>query len=475
MNLPDCVRNYLDDQQVPYRLIPIPSGETLMQIAERLDIPARQVVRIVLLRDAAGIVMIVLPCNYILDFSILCRLLQRELAPLHGAETARFFQNHGCKAGSYPPLPAAFGVPALVDNSLVAMTGDEEIYFDGGSSDVLVAMRGSDFRRLLVHARWEHLAVPMDYLDSMMSHRTLTPDNLASFANRYTPARLRESIESITDLPVMPQTAQYVLALRANPDATARDILRIVEQDPSLAAQVVYWARSPLHSYQGPVDSLKTAIEQVLGFENTLNLLLGSSMSRTFTIPADGPVGLQSFWRHSIYCASLVSELVKLLPESVAVKPGLAYLSGLLHDFGYLVLGHLFPARFFLFNHFLAVNRQVSSSAIESYVLGAEHWHIGAWLMQAWSMPEEVIAAVRWHHNEDCTQPYAEYSNLVLIANRLLHYVGLGEENNNRLPVLAMFMLGITREQAMDALARVQASMADLDTLSEALRLPSEG
>ena len=83
MNLPDCVRNYLDDQQVPYRLIPIPSGETLMQIAERLDIPARQVVRIVLLRDAAGIVMIVLPCNYILDFSILCRLLQRELAPLH--------------------------------------------------------------------------------------------------------------------------------------------------------------------------------------------------------------------------------------------------------------------------------------------------------------------------------------------------------------------------------------------------------
>ncbi|MBK8534347.1 MAG: HDOD domain-containing protein [Candidatus Competibacteraceae bacterium] len=71
----------------------------------------------------------------------------------------------------------------------------------------------------------------------------------------------------------MPQTAQYVLALRANPDATARDILRIVEQDPSLAAK---WCigRVPLHSYQGPVDSLKTAIEQVLGFENTLNLLL---------------------------------------------------------------------------------------------------------------------------------------------------------------------------------------------------------
>ncbi len=309
-----------------------------------------------------------------------------------------------------------------------------------------------------------------------MSHQALTPDNLANFANRYTPMRLRESIESITDLPVLPQTAQYILALKTNPEATIQDILRIVEQDPSLAAQVVYWARSPLHGHQGPVDSLETAIEQVLGLENTLNLLLGSSMSRTFTIPADGPVGLQAFWRHSIYCASLVSELVKLLPESASVKPGLAYLSGLLHDFGYLVLGHIFPARFFLFNHFLAINRQVPLSAVERYVLGAEHWHIGAWLMQAWSMPDEVIAAVRWHHSEDCTQPYAEYSNLVLIANRLLHSAGLGGDHNtnNHLPALAMFTLGISREQAMEALARVQASMADLNILSEALRLPGE-
>ena len=113
----------------------------------------------------------------------------------------------------------------------------------------------------------------------------------------------------------------------------------------------------------------------------------------------------------------LISELVKLLPEAVAVNPGLAYLSGLLHDFGYLALGHLFPARFFLFNHFLAVNPRLPLSAVERYMLGVEHWHIGAWVMQTWSMPEEVIAAVRWHHSEDCTQPHAEYSNLVLIAN----------------------------------------------------------
>ncbi len=473
MNLPNTVRNYLDHRRLPYQLITSPAGQSLTQIAERLAIPLRWMARIVLLKDSSGLEMAILPCSHILDFSILCRLSRRDLEPLHGPETACFFQSHGCVANSYPPLPEAFGVPALVDISLEG-NDNGDIHFDSGDGNHLVRMRSADFRALLAQARWERFAIPMDHLDVLNSQQAITPDNLTSFTSRYTPTRLRESIETITELPALPQTAQHILALCANPDATAQDILRVVEQDPSLAAQVVYWARSPLHGFQGPVDSLETAITQILGLENTLNLLLGSSVSRTFQVPADGLLGLQAFWRHSVYCAALISELVKLLPESLAVKPGLAYLSGLLHDVGYLALGHLFPARFFLFNRFLAVNRHIPLNLVERYVLGVEHWHIGAWVMKAWNMPEEVVAAVRWHHNEDCTQPHAEYSNLVLIANRLLHAFGLGEESNNHLPALAMFTLGIPREQAMDALARVQASMTNLDVLSEVLRLPDQ-
>ena len=474
MNLPDSVRRYLDDQQMPYRLIACTPGESLVQIAAKLDIPLRQMVRIALLKDDAGLIMTILPCNYILDFSRLCELLQRDLEPLYGSETTRFFQNQGCMSGSHPPLPKVFGISALADDSL---RGDEteEIFFDGGNGDALVGMRGSDFCKLLMPVRWERFAVSTIDLDGPAARQqALTPHQLTSFTHRYTPACLREGIEAITELPAMPQTAQHILALRDNPQVTLQDILPMVEGDPSLAAQVVYCARAPLHGHHGAVDSLETAIGEVLGIETTLNLLLGASMGQTFQIPADGPVGLQSFWRHSVYCAALVSELVKMLPDPVSIKPGLAYLGGLLHDFGYLVLGHALPARFFVFNRFLAANRNVPLEAVERYVLGVEHWHIGAWLMQAWNMPDEVIAAVRWHHSEDCTEPYAEYANLVLIANRLLHHIGLADGHNSRLPALAMFTLGLTHDQALEALARVRSSMTELDTLSEALRWPAE-
>lgn len=474
MNLPDIVRIHLDQQGYPYRLVDCPSAETLIQAAAKLDIAIRQMVRVVLLKDTAGLVMVILPCTYILDFSILCKSLRRDLEPLYGTDTHQFFEQYGCKAGSHPPLPGAFAIPALADVSLIT-DKNAEIYFDGGNGNILVAMRAGDFHAMLDSARWGQFAVSTEELDSLISQQSFTPQNLSSLTRRYTPAKLQEGIEAITELPVMPETAQRILKLRNQPGVLVEDIIWIVERDPSLAAQVVYWARSPLHGHHGSVDSLHTAIEQVLGIENTLNLLLGSCMGHTFHIPVDGPIGLQAFWRHSIYCASLVGELAKLLPEPLNVNPNLAYLCGLLHDFGYLVLGHVFPAHFFLFNRFLAVNQSVPLSVVERYVLGVEHWLIGSWLMQSWNMPEEVICAVRWHHNEDCTQPHAEYSNLVLIANRLLHHVGMSDEPNNRLPALAMFTLGINREQAMEALARVQSSISELDSLSEALRLPAEG
>jgi len=471
MNLPDTVRTYLDRQQCAYRLIPYPPREAIGQASERLDIPARRIARAVLLKDAAGPIMAILPHSHILDFSMLCQLRECDLEPLHGAETSRFFQARGCKGNSHPPLPDAFDIPALVDTSL---SDDGDIYFEGGSGDCFVKMRGGDFGKLLPRVRWGRFAVQADDLDFLTGQQTLTPQNLTGLAHRYTPAQTRAGIESIAELPAIPAAVEALLALRAKPDLSADEIIRFAEQDPSRAALLVYWARAPLHGFHGAVDSLETVIEQVLGPEKALDALLGYSMGQAFHVAVEGPVGLQALWRHSIYCAALVGELVKMLPDPACAKSGLAFLCGLLHDFGYLVLGHALPARFFLLNRFLAVNRHVPLNAVERYVLGAEHWQIGAWLMQAWNLPEQVIATAHWHHSEEGTQPHAEYSNLVLIANRLLHYVGLGEEHNNRLPALALFMLGISHDQAMAALAQVHASMAELDSLCAVLPVPPE-
>lgn len=472
MNLPPSVALHLDRHALPYRIMHCPAIDTLGQAALRLGIAARQVVRSVLLKDQDGLVMAILPLNHILDFPLLCHTLQRSLEPMYGSETQRFFEQHQCNAGCQPPLPPAFAIPALVDSCVVA-DPEAMLYFDAGSGDALINMRAADFQHLLGEVRWGNFAVSPESLDELLHQQPSTiEENLVRLTRRYTPGEHSHDTETITtELPAMPEMVQWLLALRSKPELTIAHLMPLIEQDLNIAAQVVYWARAPLHGYRGAVDSLETAVSEVLGLENTLHLLLGSYMGQALPIPLDGPVGLQTFWRHSVYCASLTYELAKLLPTPNTVHPELAYLCGLLHDFGFLVLGRAFPARFFLFNRFMAVNRDLPGAIIERYVLGVEHWHIGAWLMQAWELPEEVISAVRWHHYEDCTQPHAEYSNLVLLANRLLTHATLGQETNHRLPALIMFTLGLSREQVLEAVERVQASIAELDNLAMALRL----
>lgn len=473
MQLPALIQRYLDQSGMPYQLLGCPHVESLAQAAEKLGLPTQRLVRSVLLQGHEQLVMAILPYNHILDFSLLLETLFIDFEPLYGLQTDQFFTRHGCNNHSRPPLPAAFALSAIADYSLV-VDQDEQLYFDSGNGSVLVGMRSSDFCQMQAAARWANFAVSTQHLDAQLREATATPEKLADITRRYTPTRFGEDLEAMIEFPELPSTAQWLLALRRQSDVSVQDIVQVVEQDPSLVAQVIYAARSPLHSYGSTVDSLEVAIGEVLGVENTLNLLISSCMGQAFHIPLDGPTGLQSFWRHSIYCAALVSELVKLLPDLTTIRPPIANLCGLLHNFGYLVLGHAMPARFFLYNRSLAANPNIPFATIERYVLGIEHWHVGAWLMQTWAMPEEVVATLRWHHHEDCTQPHAEYSNLVLVANRLLYHIELGEEPHGRLPTLALFTLGITRDQAFGALERVQLSMGALDSLAAALRLPLE-
>jgi HD-like signal output (HDOD) protein len=164
-----------------------------------------------------------------------------------------------------------------------------------------------------------------------------------------------------------------------------------------------------------------------------------------------------------------VSELVKVLPATSSVRPGMAYLAGLLHNFGFLLLGHQFPDQYDLLSRCLAANPHLPAALVERYVLGAEHPHIGAWLMQSWKMPEELLAAVRWHHSEDIGQPHSEYPNLVLIANRLLFRRNIGDEDSDRLPPTIMSSLGLNRKDVESVMAKIAENSAELDNLSRQL------
>jgi HD-like signal output (HDOD) protein len=185
---------------------------------------------------------------------------------------------------------------------------------------------------------------------------------------------------------------------------------------------------------------------------------------------------MEAFWRHATYCATLSQALAKALPAKHDIDPGTAYLAGLLHNFGFLLLGHLFQPEFYLLNKLAAANPKVPITQLEHRVLGMGHaqevmdmghGQIGAWLMQAWKLPEELVVTVREHHNEKYDGPHKQYVNLLIVANHLLKRHGIGDEHSEEVPAHVLQHLGLSLEDAESIMAQVLQGCDDWNAIAE--------
>lgn len=277
---------------------------------------------------------------------------------------------------------------------------------------------------------------------------------------------MRERIESITELPAMPEAAQTLLNLSSNPQANIQDLASIIENDPSIAAQILRYARSAFFGYHGEISSLQQAITAVLGYSLSLDIAIGLSLGKAFHIPNFGPMGLYPFWRHAVYSAALCQRLSYCISGPQRPKPGMAFLAGLLHNFGVLLLAHQFHEEAQLIAKHIAANEEKPSIECEYDIIGMDHQEIGAGLLAIWNLQEEIVTAVREHHHPQYLGDHARYSRIVLIADRLLKRHDIGEAEGIELPEELLIALNLSSDDAETALAAVMKAQPDLDLLA---------
>jgi len=280
---------------------------------------------------------------------------------------------------------------------------------------------------------------------------------------------IRKYIETIIQLPSMPQVAAEIVALSRGNSANAADLARIIEHDPSLTAQVLRYANSPLYAYQGKIRSVKEAIARVLGFELVMNMALGLSLNSCFRIPKGGPLGLDAFWLHAIYSAVLAERLSMKIPAPQRPEPGAAYLGGLLHDIGFLVIGHHFNNEYRKLCQVLAEDETQPVTDIEQSILGVTHMEIGAWLIQKWRLPEEIVAVIEHHHNARYRGEHRILVALVQTADRLAIPYDVHTQGYSHVPEPVLQTLGLGIDEVLDAYKAFIMSWNELDDMARQL------
>lgn len=455
MSLSASIIQFLDQFELEY------------QLTEPLDTPqwhdqllrSRSAARASLLEDDQERVLAVFPADCMLDLSAVNKLLGRNLVAMGPNLLNKLFERY--ELSSMPALPGLAGLTTVVDQRLL----DAPIlYLDPGNSAQMLELPKKEFEKLTKNAQFGEIAVSLATLETPLrgDNETLITNSVKHF----TELRVKERLEETLELPPLPDTAQRIIQLRVDPNADISDLAHIVETDPSLAAQVVSWAASPYYSAPGKIKSIHDAIVRVLGFDMVLNLALGLSLGKTLSMPRDGVFGVTRYWQQSVYMAAAMEGLVTAIPRDHRPGFGMAYLSGLVFNFGYLVMAEVFPPYFTRLCRTLEANPHVDHPQVEKHLLGVTRDHIASWLMELWSMPEEVVYALRYQNEPDCQGDLAAYAKLLFVARRLLAQRGLPCGPRLEVPAQVYVDLHLDPVKAEATIDNILESSAELEHIA---------
>ena len=231
-------------------------------------------------------------------------------------------------------------------------------------------------------------------------------------------------------LPSLPQVAVHLIELSRDPDTTIRDISECLSADPALVQRILKTVNSPLYGMRHKVSTISQAVV-LLGFNVVRNIVLSVSVFETFSQDSKAEeFDKYRFWEHSIACGATTRAISKHL----GVKdPEEAFVGGLLHDIGKLVLDQ------FLTEEFLKVLQLVKEKEIpileaEQEVLETTHPQIGRFLAQKWNLPQALEEAIGFHHNPASAETELKLVSAVHLADVIVKGMGIGYSGDDLVP-----------------------------------------
>ena len=233
---------------------------------------------------------------------------------------------------------------------------------------------------------------------------------------------LETAIMTAADLPTIPVVALKVMQLIESEKATAEELARIVASDPAVAARVLKISNSSFYGCRRQIQTLSSAIV-VLGFSTLKSLVVAASLKQVYK-----PYGLteKMLWEHS-FAAGLAAKIIA--NQTRAVNEEEAFLAGLFHDIGKIIMNSLDRGKFQeVMQH--CYNEGVSFGEAERSVYPFSHDEVGACVIKKWNFPEPLTVAIMQHHKlefDDTDDPaLVNLSAVTALADLFCLKLGIG-------------------------------------------------
>lgn len=208
-------------------------------------------------------------------------------------------------------------------------------------------------------------------------------------------SRIKMLLERGVKIPPQPRVLEELRKLILRKEFDVRILARAINQDPGITAMLFKVVTNAAYRQYQPFDSVDSILHS-LGVKETFSLLQAIALSNIGDIKNNRQV-YESFWARSQSIAHLA---MLIADERIAVCnifPDQAYLAGIFHDCGVLLLMQRFPT--YCAEMQLGATDAWIDLSEEDHKFNADHSVVGYIVARHWRLPEYICDAIRYHHD----------------------------------------------------------------------------
>jgi len=260
-------------------------------------------------------------------------------------------------------------------------------------------------------------------------------------------AALAAEIDSV---PQFPKSIMTLGKMLKEPGFDFHKVAVLIRRDPALTMEVLRMANSALYRRFNKIETIELAIS-ILGTRG-LEHILQSFGARKALEQRYSPQALERLWEHS----SEIAEICSLLCARCGVADEaaeIAYVGGLLHDIGKIILEGRHPTTFKELSRICA-EKNISRSAIDDLIEGVNHSLIGARMAEKWNIPERIVELIRSCRTPlsapEAVRPMAK----VIYLAHLVYYQIRHAEKEHEIAENILGEFGLGRNETLEGLAQ---------------------
>ena len=253
-------------------------------------------------------------------------------------------------------------------------------------------------------------------------------------------------MDNVNSLPQFPENILLVQKLISDPNSEMTDIARQISMDPALTADLLRIVNSAQYMLVKRVDNIFEAVKLV-GIRGIKNLLYSYG---TQQILGSDTLEKKDLWEHSYKTAFYAYNLVKNFRKDLNLLDD-AYVSGILHDMGKIIFSSVHPDMLNKIQNFCH-ERGIPVSVFEDITAGMNHAGIGALVAEKWNFPENLVVAIRFHHDPaSAPEEYRDLVESIYLANMFCEYES-GNAVYEQFFEAPLLNFGITSKRQLDLL-----------------------